>query len=268
MADSLNEFLNADLAAADGDTSTETPATPETPATSEPEAAPAADTADATGEYDLGFDPADVQGNPEAAKRMQADYTRKMQALAEQRRQLEGVDPSSLEWVRAFNEAAATNPAAARQMLQEAQRQFLEPSAEPPFAQESDPWVTDTERQLAQRLQALEHNHTLASNTALVRTQLDSLEAELGVKIPNHERNALWAEMTRDQIPYKHAATFWRGRHGVEQMRRLGREEGAKSAAAKAAMSPAPSGVVDRGVEAPRKANSLREHLEMELAGQ
>lgn len=270
--ESLSDFLNADLAG-DGDTSsTETPTAPaETPATSEPVETPApADTATATGDDDLVFDPADVQGNPEAARRMQADYTRKMQALADQRRQFEGIDTSSLEWVRAFNEAAATNPAQARQMLQEAQRQFLEQGTEPPVTMDpgGDPWVTDTERQLAQRLERLEQQTTLASNQGQVRTQLDKLEADLGVQIPNHERQALWAEMTREQIPYKHAATFWRGKHGVEHMRRLGREEGAKQAAAKSQMAPAPSGVVDRGVEAPRTANSLSEwlHSDPELA--
>lgn len=262
---SLTEFLNADLAGT-GDTAEATPeVAAETTAT--PTETPAADPADTATGDDLGFDPADVQANPEAAKRMQAAWTRKTQELAEQRKQLEGIDPGVLDWTRRLNEALVYDPASARQMLLEAQAQFDQQSATPPALAIEDGWVTDQERQLADRLTRLEQQTTLANNQATVRQQLDAVERDLGVSIPYEQRLALWTEMTREKVPFQHAGIYWRGRYGVEQIRQKAREEGLKSAATKAQMPAPPSGVVSRDIAAPvQRAGSLLEHLERELA--
>jgi hypothetical protein len=277
----LHEFMTNDTELQAGlegaeDTSQETPAAAsETPAAETPNAeqpTPNADTAPeeaATGEGEWRFNSAEWDRlHPDLAtyrKQLQGDYTRAQQELRERQQAVEGIDPSSLEWVRAYNAALVTNPQAARQMLAEAQAQFDGTSAPAPVTPEiDDPWVTDTERLLAQRLERLEQEHTTANNTALVRQQMDALEKEIGVLIDANARLALYTEMTREGIPLRHARTHWLGRHGVEHIRRLAREEGAKNVVAKQEMAPAPNGLVSREVETPRQAKTHLEQLEMD----
>ncbi len=278
---SFDDFLSAELAGSGGDTSTETPA--EAPAGPQPEEQPA-DTApaeDATGDEAL-FDPAVLQQNPQLqpyAKQLQADYTRKMQSLAEERRKLEGIPEGTLQWARQLEEVAAVSPQAAAQMLQEAQARLLEAGAaqpEPEVYEDDDLW-TDNERQLAQqnraleqRLARIEQQSELARAQAQVDQQFSGLETELGVTIPPAERWAFLREMASEGIPITALAKVWRGTKGHEHTLRRGREEGEKALRARQALPSAPSGLASRepsGKPSP-VGMDLGDYLYQELAGQ
>jgi hypothetical protein len=272
----LTEHLNADLESA-GDTSSETPAAaPETTATETPEQQPADNAEPATGDEEPLWNRAEfLQAHPELeplAKQLQADYTRKTQALADQRKALEGVDPADVEWLRQFNEARIYNPALAQQMWQQASQQVLGGSA-PPATPEEDPWVTDTERQLAARLERMEQQvqqQNLAGIRAEVDRQWGALEAEAKVQVPQEQRIAVLQRMAslstpERPIPVSELPLFYRGMFGYEAARRAGIGEGERVAQQRASLGAPPSSVVNTPeVEAPR-AKDLSEHLEREF---
>src|SRR5438445_422037 len=94
------DFRNAIGESVGGDTSNETPA-PAAPETTPAETAPAADTASpATGDEGWHFDSAEFdQQHPELVpyrKNLQGSYTKAQQALAEQRKALEGIDEGAI----------------------------------------------------------------------------------------------------------------------------------------------------------------------------
>lgn len=258
---SLTDALNARFESADRDTSPETPqateaSAPESPAPSESE--PAADTApDATGEEEPLWNRAEfLQQHPELqplAKQLQADYTRKMQAIAEQRKALEGVDTAAVQWLRQFNEALATNPQQARAMLEQEQARLFGTGPQTPAYEEpeEDLYVTEAERQHARDIAALkaqlaqmQQRSELAEVQARMHQQFDVLEKEAGVSLPQEQRLSIIEQMARAGVPYTQVGTFWWGTAGRDRLLQQGREEGLRLAQQKAALGAPPSAQV------------------------
>ena len=244
-----------------------------------PEAQPPADTApDATGEDEPLFNSREfLQQHPELepyAKQLQADYTRKTQAIAEQRRALEGVDTAAVQWVRQFNEALATNPEQARAMLLQEQERLFGGGAPPAPVVEDDPWVTDTERQLAtevatvkQQLAEIKRQSELAEVQRQMHQQFDALEKEVGQKIPHEDRLAHIQRMAQLGLPYNQVATYYWGTAGREKALQMGREEGMRLAQQKAVMGGPPSSQVMSEPRTEPEPKSLVEALERKGLG-
>lgn len=280
----FTDFLSAELSG-DGDTAAATPT--ETTEAPETEEQPAGDTAAATPEE--GED-ADLQAliaeartrDPQFAelldrshKTWQRGVTPKLQEASDLRRQIEGLNPSQLEWFRHVAQTASLSPQAAAQILQQEAAQLLGQSAAPPEpASDNDAWMTDTERQLAQqtrslqqRLEQIEQQTALARVQSEVQQQFDAVGRELGVEIPPAERNAFVAKMAQQNVPHHLIGELYKAGPGLQHIVRKAREEGERSLRAKQALPASPSGIAAReGGTAPPMPNDLREYLEMDPA--
>jgi len=275
---SLRDFLNAEPESA-GDTGEPTPeVAPAPPATETTEAAPPADTApDATGddedaelrtliEQAKSTDPRFAELLDRSHKAWQRGVTPKLQERSDLQRQIEGLDPADLQWLKQFNEARVLNPDLARQMWEQATQQVLGQSA-PPVTDE-DEYVTDKERQLDQRLSQAEkflEEQRLANIRSEVDRQFSTLEAELKTQIPHEQRLATLQAMAQANAPYTQAHLYWKGMYGFEHARRTARVEGERLGAQKATLGAPPSAQVNAEPAELPPAASLREHLVREV---
>jgi hypothetical protein len=269
MPEGLAEAIGASVDV--GDTA---PATPETATTPEvttpaaaPETAPADTAAPATGgEEFLGDEKFDWASLPPEqvplARQLQADYTRKTQALAEQRKALEGVDEGSLNWMKQFQAVAQTNPTLAAQMLEAERQKFLPQAPTDPF--EGQQWLSDGERALQRELlqqkqivAELQQAHGLQQ----INQRFDSLEKEVGRSIPQDERERTATYCLQRGI--RDPGDGWRAMNWAAGIQ-MGRDQAAGVVAQKQGMGAAPGGVASR--EAPasdRQPKTAREAITM-----
>ncbi len=286
MAESLAEAMNAAEAAGE-DTGVETPTPTEAPAatTEAPPTETGSETPADAGEADFleerfDWSKLDPQVVP-LAKQLQADYTRKRQAEAEQVRRaqeqlkpFEGLEPGAAQWARQVDQLARTNPALAAQMLQEEARRLSGANQAP--APQADPFdgiepLSDVERLLleerkATRQQMAEMQRQLQETVAerarsAVEQQFAKLERDVGRAIPYEERVqvATWCQQHNVGDP----EIAWKVLHW-DDARAIGRQEAAQLQQQKAGLGPAPGGVATR--EAPpgdRQPKTRREAIEM-----
>lgn len=276
MDNELANALNAEFAEGAGDTSTETPETPterseaetaeETPADTGSEPTP-------TGDDEWRFNSAEWDSqHPDLAKyrkQLQADYTKAQQQLADQRKAVEGLAEDDVRWLRTVTEAARLNPAYAKTLLQQAAEQLAQQTGTPPDPYQGMEFATDTERQLAERVQQMEqfmHEQRLNS----VQQEVDRRFAELSKQygdIPFEQQHAVIQAMAQVNAPPAQIPLYWKGMFGIEQALRRGRDEGANTVRQKAGMSPPPAGIASRADEAPPEPQTLLEALKLTAAG-
>jgi len=244
------------------------------------EAAPAAedaaigevaqDTAEAPLEADEpAWDRRVLDDHPELApayKQMQADYTRKMQELAEQRRQFEGVDPDTLSGVRYLNDLMARDPAAAAAALEQQAQQIRGMQAPDPyegqeFATEVERIQADDIRGLKQIVNELKNEHLNAS----FERGFAKLEKTFG-EIPVEMRGQVAREMGMRGLGVQDLEMVYKALSFETHLTNAKREaRNATSAVVqrKAGMTPGPSGLAGRESSTPREPQSVREALEM-----
>lgn len=210
------------------------------------------------------------------AKSLQADYTRKMQQIAEQRKQYEQYQgrEEKIQALLQLDQLADQDPLNAAALLeQEAQRLrgFAMPQqgAYQPGQIDLDD-LTDNERLLLDRLQQAEARlNQLGQESNLSRSeraqavvdrQFTELEKEFG-QIPFEERQA--AERVRQQfnLPPDQAALVWKAQHGVERARTRARDEALRVYQQKAGLAPPPAGITTRQSTAPPEPKSAKEAI-------
>lgn len=267
----MSELAEAIAASVDtGDTAAQSATTPE-PAPAAAETTPTetstpADTAAqdaATGESEWRIDSAEFDAqHPELApyrKQLQADFTRRQQELAEQRRQIEGLDEGSIQWVRQVRQLAQTNPEIAAQLL-EAERQRLVPQAPP---QEEQVWYSDGERLLAQQVQQLQQTvrqQELAYQKAAVETETAQLERAIGKQLSPQERDGLYTFCAQKRVNLEDGWKLMDYDRAVQR----GMDKARQVAQQKAGMGPAPGSTASREPPpADRQPKTAREALEM-----
>lgn len=272
MSEDLRSALTAALDDDAGDTDQPTPERePEAAITETTEPEPVGDTAPAaTPEDEALFNSAEfLAAHPELtpyAKQLQGDYTKKTQQLAEQRKQFEGMSPDTLAWAKRLEQTAAVDPQAALQMIAEVQAQLQGASAPQPEPPAEPEWMTDTERLLAERLAKVESfslQQQAAANEAMATRLFGDLAKKFGLEdIPHDQKYQVIQRMQQRHAPLEEIPVYWGGMYGIEMAMQRGRDEGARSVAAKNGIGPPPRAVVP-GTGPPPEPKSLREALEM-----
>ena len=273
----LDEALNAAFDGADENPGAEAPALADAAETApdaeasagDPEAqAPAADD-DAEPSFNREKYLAEHPELAPIAKQFQADYTRKMQELAEQRKQFEGLDESDIAGIRNFNNLAATNPAAAADWLAQQAEALRGAQAPDPYADQF--FATDAERIAFERITRLEQQIQASENRqihATVERSFDQLGQTYGVAIPVAEREQVINQMAAQGVPLGMLETFWQGQNVkrlIEAAARKARDEASGVVQRKAGIGGAPSGIAAREVAGTREPQSLMEALEMAI---
>lgn len=265
MSEDFTQAMTQALEGQAGDTELDsTPIEPtDAPETEPAPEAAAADTAPdgATGDQEWHFNAAEFdQAHPELApyrKQLQGSFTKAQQELAEQRKAYEGVDPGDVAFLKQVSELATWNPQAAAQMLDQAKQQLLgaAPLPQGQTSQGEEPeFATDVERQLWQRLQAVEQQ-TEAQQIARTRAEMDRQFQEagqqIGQEIPYEQRAAAARYCLQNGIPPTQIGMVWKGLYGFEAARKTGRSEAASVVERKAGIGNGPSSLA-RGQAPPR----------------
>jgi hypothetical protein len=211
-------------------------------------------------------------------REVQRGLTPKLQEAAELRRQMEqfsGIDPEVGAFMRQVNELALVNPAAARDLWDQAKQQLFGPAApaEPQAAMPEDwEFATETERSLYQRMQTLEQKlnqteawkqqETEARNRALMARTFEEIKNEFGQEVPQSQREAAAKFCVDTGLGPDKIGIAWRGLYGVQAARQAGRNEAAGLVERKAAMTPGPSAITTPPAGPLPEPKSLREAIE------
>ena len=200
------------------------------------------------------------------AKQFQADYTRKMQELAEQRRQFEGVDEQSLSGLRYLNDLMARDPRAAAEALRQQAQQIEGMGAPDPYAGQE--FATEVERIQAGEIQELKTFVNEIRNehlNASFERGFAKLEKQYG-EIPPEMRGQVARELGMRNLGVQDLEMVYKALSFETHLTAASRK--ARNAASavvqqKAGMVPGPSGIAGRESATPREPQSVREALEM-----
>lgn len=275
MAEDFSSMMNEAFDAAAGDTAPATPApASETPPV-ETTSTPLPETPAEAGEAEFLGDKFDWSKVPPeqlpALKGFQADYTRKMQQIAEQRKALEAVDPAMLNFAQTVQQVAQTNPALARELLLQQAQQLggaAPPAAAPdPYAQVlQSEFVSEDTKLIARELQqvkALVAQQEQARAQEHINRRFAETESQYSQKIPEDERRKVCQYCLANQIP--DVGLGWKLMN-FDRVRQMGIDEGSRVLQQKAAMGAPTNGVAARAETAPHEPRTVREAIEMGLA--
>jgi hypothetical protein len=195
------------------------------------------------------------------AKGFQADYTRKSQELAAQRKQFEGLDPSYAQQWANLMKMTEEDPARAAAWLR-SQAEWLQQQA--PVADEGETDLlqtvepqSETERLLWEKLQEMEQQQkqfqgfyeqqVLEQQKQSILSEFSALEGKIGRQLPQPERDAVMQfcvdnGINRIEIGYRAYAYD----DAVRRAEQSGVDKGAAVVTQKAAMSPPPVTLANR----------------------
>lgn len=191
-------------------------------------------------------------------KHFQADYTRKSQELAEQRKALEAQQQQYSAYA-ALEQLAQQDPALARQIL--AARMGLTDEGVQAAGGETDPYgqleLTETERLLATQLQQMDarlqqqqqfyEQQVRQQQRVQIDAEFASLSRAIGREIPPEEQQRIAAfSLQHNGIPVEVAYRAMDYDNALSRARQEGLNQGASVVQQKAGMAPAPSTAADR----------------------
>lgn len=215
---------------------------------------------------------------PELAEEMdrihrefQSQLTPRLQEAAELRKQFEGLDPADAQFLRQVNEMALVNPQAAAQMLENARQQLLGAYSVPEVqAPEEWEFATPMEQRQYQELQELKAwraQEETARTKADMEQQFTAIGKEFGQEVPYEERQAAARYCLEKQIHPSQIGLVWKGMYGLQQAKRLGRDEASSVIERKSGLHPGPSGITMPPPAPAPEPKTLREALEQAAAG-
>lgn len=202
------------------------------------------------------------------AKQFQADYTRKAQALAEQRKEFEAQQQALAGFAR-LQELAQADPAQAAAVLQQWQQQLIGGQVVPQQVDETDPYaliqpVTETEelllrelRQIKQQTQewqqfqeqqkAQEQQAKVKAAWEAMNAEYTQLEQQIGRQLSEAERDQIAGHCMQrgiQSITAGYRDLHWEAEIG--RAKQLGRDEASTIVQQKAGAPGAPSTLVAR----------------------
>jgi hypothetical protein len=272
----MNEVFTEDAAAAAAPA--EAPVTDSAPAGEA--AAPPADAGAPAVDTPFRWDNVPPELEP-LAKGFQADYTRKAQELAEQRKALEAQQQQIAAWQN-LNQWAAEDPANAAAWLRQ-QADLLARQVQAGET-ETDPYAaiapqTEVEEALLAQVKALaqeqkqlsqwHREQQLRQQQEQISAEYTALSRQIGRELTQEEQNSIAAFAVQHNIP---SVTFaykaMRYEADLEAARRAGMNAGASVVQSKQAAGPAPAGLADRSgavADTPKDLNSLTAAVASEL---
>ena len=214
-----------------------------------------------------------VPDDPEELKKgylRQADYTRKTQEIAEQRRQLQGLDPEFLSQAQLYQQAIQQDPRLALSLLEQQADQIRSvlgegqgrgqgypAGAEPPSADpalptdwtENEHYLWQQNQALQARLQQLEQGYEAVQRQSFetrAQAELRQIKEEFGVELQGFDALKLQQEAIGRGMSLHELYVSKNYKRLVEDAARKARDEAAQVVARKAAAAPPGTGLQAR----------------------